>query len=125
MDSSADRQWQDAYQRGLDFYAARLFNADGAPRWMHDVDHPHDIHGAAQGILTFSRHRREYPGLATRIAAWSLRHMYHPSGRFYYQQRRHHMRRFTLLRWCNAWMCRALARLACTLAAPDAATGAP
>jgi hypothetical protein len=109
MDAAGDRSWEGAYWKGLDFYAERLFNADGAPRWMADVDCPHDIHGAAQGILTFARHRDRCPGLAERIAGWTLEHLYHPDGRFYYQRTRHFTKRFTLLRWCNGWMARALA----------------
>jgi hypothetical protein len=75
---------------------------------MHDTEYPHDIHGAAQGILTFSRHQEQYPDFAEKIAKWATANMYHASGRFYYQQRRLFTIRFTLLRWCNGWMCRAL-----------------
>ena len=110
MDATGDTQWQAHYNNGLKFYAEKLFNDDGSPRWMHDVDYPHDIHGAAQGILTFSRHHQAYPGLAEKITEWSLANMYHPEGRFYYQQTKHYTKRFTLLRWCNGWMARALAQ---------------
>jgi hypothetical protein len=37
--------------------------------------------------------------------------MYDPAGRFHYQETRWYRKRFTLLRWCNAWMARALAHL--------------
>lgn len=112
MQTTGNFEWQDNYDRGLKFYAERLFNPDGSPRWMSDQDYPHDIHGAAQGILTFSRHEKEYPGLADRIARWSLENMYHPDGRFYYQKRPGFTIRFTLLRWCNGWMARGLASYA-------------
>jgi len=108
MQATGDGTWMPIYEKGLAFYAEHHFNSDGAPRWMHDTDYPHDIHGAAQGILTFSRHMREYPGLADKIVQWVITNMYHPSGRFYYQQHRFFTQRFTLLRWCNGWMCRAL-----------------
>jgi hypothetical protein len=111
MKAMGKRSWNDEYASGLAFYAARLFNDDGSPRWRSDVDYPHDIHGAAQGILTFSRHLDDCSGLSHKVATWALRKMYHPSGRFYYQERRWFIKRFTLLRWCNAWMFRALARL--------------
>ncbi len=111
MDATGDTQWQAQYDNGLRFYAEKLFNLDGSPRWMHDVDYPHDIHGAAQGIITFSRHQQQYPDLAKKISFWTIENMYHPEGRFYYQQTRHFTKRFTLLRWCNAWMARALASL--------------
>ena len=111
MTATGDRQWQGRYDAGLAFYAEHLFNADGSPRWMSDCDYPHDIHGAAQGILTFSRHRDSRPGFAERVAVWALAKMYHPDGRFYYQLAPRYTKRFTLLRWCNGWMARALAAL--------------
>ena len=110
MNCTEDRRWENNYWLGLDFYANKLFNLDGSPRWMSDKDFPHDIHGAAQGILTFSRHRDNYPVLAENIIDWALEIMYHPEGRFFYQQSRLFRKRFTLLRWCNAWMVRALSR---------------
>lgn len=103
--------WRENYRFGTAFYAACLFNEDGSPKWMSHQDYPHDVHGAAQGILTFSqpRHLQLYPGLATRIVEWAVTRLYNPEGRFYYQQTRFYTKKFTFLRWCNAWMCRALA----------------
>jgi hypothetical protein len=118
MHFTDDGRFQDVYQRGLQFYAEKLFNKDGSPRWTSDKDYPHDVHGAAQGIITFSRHASEYPGLAQRIATWSLDNLYSGRGYFYYQQRRHYTTRFTFMRWCNAWMARALARLLSHQACP-------
>lgn len=104
-------EWDRNQALGVDFYASRLFNSDGSPKWRSDVDFPHDIHGAAQGILTFSEpvNRNRYPDLAAKIMNWALSNMYDETGRFYYQQWRHYTNRNTYLRWCNAWMCRALA----------------
>lgn len=111
MSATGDWSRKDKYLQGLEFYATELFNADGAPRWMSDRDFPHDIHGAAQGIITFSRHSELYPGLAEKIANWAVDNMYSKQGRFFYQQTRWYRKRFTLLRWCNGWMARALAAL--------------
>ena len=108
MNCTNDRQWDVNYQKGLEFYALHHFTDEGAPRWMHNKEYPYDIHGAAQGILTFSRHMHEYPGFAMKIANWAIKNMYHSEGRFYYQQTRWYKKKFTLLRWCNAWMHRAL-----------------
>ena len=110
MQAMGTEEWRVLHQRGVDFYASRLFNADGSPRWMSDVDYPHDIHGAAQGILSFSQpeNRKRHPQLAERIVAWALGRMYHPVGRFFYQETRFFTKKQTYIRWCNAWMCRAL-----------------
>ncbi len=106
-----DNTYINAYHLGLEFYATSLFNEDGAPKWMSDKDYPHDIHGAAQGVITFSRHLDSYPGLSERIASWAINNMYNDCGRFYYQKTSIYIKRFTLLRWCNAWMALALAKL--------------
>jgi len=109
MDASGDHAFEAAYDKGLAFYAANHFTAAGAPRWMSDTEHPYDVHGAAQGIITFSRHRDRYPGLAARVLDWTLANLYDGAGRFWYQRTRWYTKRFTLLRWCNAWMARAIA----------------
>ena len=111
MDSTGEHTWQAAQDAGLAYYRDHLFSPDGAPRWMNDREYPHDIHGAAQGILTFSRSGGADLDLAWRTADWALGRMYDPAGRFYYQENRWYRKRFTLLRWCNAWMARALAQL--------------
>ncbi len=108
MHSLTQWEWRHHYALGLEFYAENLFNADGAPRWMSDQDWPHDIHGAAQGILTFSRHLDTHHSLVKQIAHWTLHSMYQPEGRFYYQKTRWFRKKFTLMRWCNAWMALAL-----------------
>jgi rhamnogalacturonyl hydrolase YesR len=111
MQATSTYTYEEAYLKGLEYYAKHLFNDNGSPRWMNDRDFPRDIHGSAQGILTFSRHRKQYPDLASNIAEWALHNMYDPKGRFFYQETRYYKKRFTLLRWCNAWMFRGLASL--------------
>ena len=111
MRASGNYEWQTQYDTGLTFYATHLFESNGAPRWMSDRAYPYDIHGAAQGILTFSRHLDTHGDLARRIACWAIDEMYNPEGRFYHQRTRWYTKTFTQLRWCNAWMVRALAAL--------------
>ncbi len=112
MKAADDWQWRPNYELGLEFYADKLFNSNGSPRWMSDRDYPHDVHGAAQGLITFSmaaRHGYRYDEPLSRIAGWAIENLYNPEGRFYYQQGRLRTKKFTLLRWCNAWMFRGLA----------------
>ncbi len=118
MDATGDERWLERYRHGLAYYVQHLFNRDGSPRWMNDQDYPHDIHGAAQGILTFcdQRARDQYLSRALDVASWALDRMYNPEGRFYYQDTGYILKKFTLLRWCNGWMARALARLSAVLA---------
>lgn len=120
MDLTGDAAYRDAHARGVQFYAKHLFNADGAPRWMSDQDFPHDVHGAAQGIITFAAHADAFPGLADQVVGWSLRHLYSGRGWFHWQQRRHYRTPYTFMRWCNAWMARALAAWLAARPAEDA-----
>jgi len=108
MQVSGDWHWQKRYRSGLAFYAEHFFEPSGAPRWRHNRSYPRDIHGAAQGILTFSRHQDEYPDLAARICAWSIANLYNTAGYFYYRRNRLYRNKLVLMRWCNAWMARAL-----------------
>lgn len=108
MDATGDHGPMPSYLRGLRFYAEQLFEDDGAPRWMSDTKYPHDIHGSAQGIITFARHATEYPGFADRITAWTTGHLYDGHGRFWYRRNRFSTNRTFFLRWNNGWMARAL-----------------
>ena len=100
------------WHEGLDFYKSNLFTPDHAPKWMHDRTYPHDIHGAAQGIITFSRaarHDSGYRDFATHILDWTLNNLYlRKTGQFYYQKSKRWTKRFTLMRWSQAWMCYAM-----------------
>ncbi|MFC1524205.1 hypothetical protein ACFL6N_05375 [Thermodesulfobacteriota bacterium] len=122
MKATDDWQWKDNYEQGLTFYAKQLFNDDGAPRWMSDKDYPHDIHGAAQGLVSFAlatENGYDYQALLQKISTWSLENMYDPEGRFYYQQHPYYTKKFTLLRWCNGWMFRGLSAMRTVLDSSD------
>jgi hypothetical protein len=102
-----------AYRSGIAFYEQRLFEPDGAARFMSDRLYPIDIHGCAQGIITFSlqqRHAGAGAAVAGRVLDWTLANMWDPaSGWFYYQRRRRYRTRIRELRWCQGWMSWALA----------------
>jgi hypothetical protein len=111
--SAGSDEFEPAYRRGIDYYERRLFEPDGAARFMNDRLYPIDIHGCAQGVITFSlqqRHRGAGAETATRVLGWTLGHMWDPgSGWFYYQRRRGYRTRIRELRWCQGWMSWALA----------------
>lgn len=111
MQTTGDHSPLHAYRKGLAFYAQHLFDADGAPRWMSDQRYPHDVHGSAQGVITFARHAKEFPGLADQIATWAIDNLYDGHGAFWYRRTRHRTNRTLFLRWNNGWMARALSDL--------------
>ena len=124
MADSDNDEYIPHYVKGLDFYRQHLFLDNGAPRWMNDRTYPHDVHGAAAGVLAFNRaavfaesstsdklRRRapDYRAFADRILDWTLENLYSGKGAFYYRKGRFATNRLCLMRWCNAWMCRAIA----------------
>jgi len=106
-------EFEPAYRRGIEFYEERLFEPSGAARFMSDRLYPVDIHGCAQGVITFSlrqRHAGTGGQTAARVLRWTLDNMWDPaSGWFYYQRRRGYRTRIRELRWCQGWMSWALA----------------
>ena len=44
------------------------------------------------------------------VLNWTLSNLYTGKGYFYYQQTPLFTKRFCLMRWCNAWMCRAISQ---------------
>jgi hypothetical protein len=111
--SAGSSEFESAYRQGIDFYEQRLFEADGAARFMSDQKYPVDIHGCAQGIITFSLQQRHFgagAATATSVLQWTLGNMWDPaSGWFYYQRRRGFRTHIRELRWCQGWMSWALA----------------
>jgi len=111
--SAKTDEFDDAYRRGIGFYERRLFESDGAARFMSDRQYPVDIHGCAQGVITFSLQQAEHGvggDVASRVLAWTLTNMWDPnSGWFYYQKRRAIRTKIRELRWCQGWMSWALA----------------
>ena len=95
-------RYEDTLDSALQFYRTDLFEANGAPNWDESSAYPRDVHAAAQGIIVFS-----YAGefeRAGRILSWALDNLYAGDGRFYFRKHRLYTKRFTLMRWCQAWM---------------------
>jgi len=115
FEETGDDRYMKAYWKGLKFYQKKLFESDGAPRWMYNRKYPFDIHGSAQGIITFikaSWHKPEYRQQAEIIYRWAVKNLYRRGKHdFAYRQGRLMKWNYSLMRWCNAWMTRAVAEL--------------
>jgi hypothetical protein len=111
--SAGSQEFEAAYRDGIDFYERKLFEPSGAARFMSDRLYPIDIHGCAQGIITFSLQQRHFGvggATAKRILDWTVSNMWEEStGWFYYQRRRGFRTKIRELRWCQGWMSLALA----------------
>lgn len=119
--ATGDQRFRYYYERGLEFYGKNLFLANGAPKWASDKIRPHDVHGSAQGILTFVGARDAEKAL--RITSWGIQNFYKGNGEFAYQKGRFLNKRFTLFHWCNGWMARGLGVLLSLLGRTDGMGG--
>ena len=103
-----------ALRRGYDFWTERFFLTNGWPRYFPDRLYPADVHSAASAIVALVELRDRIPGtltLAEHIAKWAIQNLRDERGFFYYQQRRFLKARIPYMRWSEAWMMYALARL--------------
>ena len=87
------------------------------PRTVRKVDIqrvPCDIHAAAAAIegLAELKHRHELAiEMSERVCSWTIDNMRSEDGSFYYQRRKHRVNKTPFMRWGQAWMAHAIARL--------------
>jgi hypothetical protein len=107
-------QAQASLKNGLDFWIENLFLPDGTPKYYDRETYPVDIHSAAAAIACLAELKdfdeRCLP-LAEKVAGWTIDQMRDPRGFFYYQKRRAETVKTPFIRWGEAWMAYALAKL--------------
>jgi len=109
-----DAEIESSLQRGFSFWRRSFFLADGWPKYYHDSLYPADAHAAATAIVTLLELQKLDAGaheLAGAIAGWTITNLRDTRGFFYYQRRRFGTVRTPFMRWTQAWMLYALARL--------------
>jgi len=103
-----------ALVRGYESWRERFFLDNGWPKYYPDRLYPADVHSAASAIVTLVDLRGRIPGtllLADNIAQWTIDNLRDQRGFFHYQRRRFHKVCIPYMRWSEAWMMYALARL--------------
>ena len=106
--------FQQALERGYRYWKQNFFLAEGWPKYYHDDPYPADAHAAASAIVTFLECREldnDAAKMADQVASWTIQHLRDSRGFFYYQRRRFYTVRKPYMRWTQAWMLYALARL--------------
>jgi hypothetical protein len=112
--ASLGSEFQSALKRGYDYWQQTFFLADGWPKYYHDDPYPADAHAGASAIVTFleladlAENSIEF---AERVAQWTIENLRDDRGFFYYQKRRFYTVKKPYMRWSQAWMLYALARL--------------
>ena len=111
---SLNEEFHAALNRGYRYWKDTFFLADGWPKYYHDETYPADAHAAASAIVTLLEcHDLDETStiMVQQIASWTIRNLRDPQGYFYYQRRRFYTVRKPYMRWTQAWMLYALARL--------------
>jgi hypothetical protein len=101
-------------RRGYEFWRASFFLTNGWPKYFHDRLYPVDAHSAGAAIVALLELQEldtDALALAQKIAHWAIQNLRSPRGFFYYQRRRFYTVRTPYMRWSQAWMLYALARL--------------
>jgi hypothetical protein len=99
----------EAAARGFAYWDRTFWTKDFAPRYYHDRDYPLDIHCCATGILTYLAFGETEK--AERVARWAVENLWDGRGFFWYQRARWFTNRICYMRWAQAWMYYALAKL--------------
>ena len=110
----AAAEFQPALARGYSYWKDNFFLAEGWPKYYHDGPYPADSHAAASAIVTLLECREldeTAPKMAQDVARWTIQNLRDERGFFYYQRRRFYTIRKPYMRWTQAWMLYALARL--------------
>lgn len=104
----------DCIKKGLNFWLENLFLPDGTPKYYDQETFPIDIHSAAAAIVGLCELKdldeRCLP-LAEKVATWTIENMRDAEGFFYYQKRQNSLVKTPFIRWGEAWMSLALAKL--------------
>jgi hypothetical protein len=103
-----------ALERGTRYWLENFFLEDGTPKYYDNSVYPVDIHSPAAAIVTLcelGERDEQMTALAKRTAEWTIENMFDPGGFFYYQIRRRGTIKTPYMRWGQAWMAYALARL--------------
>jgi uncharacterized protein YyaL (SSP411 family) len=111
---TGDRTFEHAMLLGHRYYQTTFFSGEGAPKYFHNRTFPIDIHACSQAILHFTAFSSVDPAAqerASKTFEWTMRNLAAPDGSFYYQRHRLWTNRTAYMRWGQAWMLRALARM--------------
>ena len=119
---TGDSSFEAAMLLGHQYYQNSFFTKEGAPKYFHHRTFPIDIHACSQAILHFIAFSSIDPTAlkhAWKTFQWTMRNMAAADGSFYYQRHRLWTNRTPYMRWGQAWMLRALAKLVLASTSPN------
>lgn len=107
---SADTDYDENLQKGLQFYLNTFFTETGISKYYHNKIYPIDIHAPAQLIVTLGKLGilTENLELANRVLNWTIRNMQSRKGYFYFSKTKYYTSKIPYIRWAQGWMFYAL-----------------
>lgn len=107
---SGDFNYQNQLEKGFEYYINTFFLPDGKCKYYNNTLYPIDIHAPAQFIITLNRLKllQKYKIQAERVLTWTIDHMQHRKGYFFFQKQRLITSRIPYIRWAQGWMFYAL-----------------
>lgn len=112
-DNSGDQSPEMPIITGFDYYINSFFEDNIIPKYYNNSLYPIDSTAIAQSIITLINF--DNAEMAKKVAHWSIENMQDEDGYFYYQRHRFYINKLSYMRWSNAWMFNALAKLLCFL----------
>ena len=106
------KEYENAYAKGVSFYARNFFLDNGTPKYYHDRTYPVDIHSPAEAVTFFAGEGVEYAELTDIVLRWMTTNMRDESGYFYFRKGRHITNKISYMRWSQSWAFRALTEYA-------------
>ena len=107
--------YKDAVRKGLMYYRNVQFTSEGRSLWRIPKKYPVEIHNQSQGIITFTRHRKDFPEyfpFGKTVADFTIENMHDKKlGYFYYRSLPAYKNKIPFMRWSQAWMMLALTEL--------------
>ncbi len=102
------QEYENAYRRGVEFYANNFFLPDFTPKYYADRLYLVDVHAPAEAICFFAA-EPSYDTLAQNVLQWTMKNMYDKKrGTFYFRKSPLITIRTPYMRWSQAWAFRAL-----------------
>jgi len=101
--------FEEAAHKGFTYWDQTFWRPNFAPRYYHNQDYPFDVHCSTQGILTYLAFGELKK--ANAVARWAIENLWDDRGFFWYQRTRWFTNRVCYMRWAQAWMYYALAKL--------------
>lgn len=102
--------------KGMNYYLANFFTAEGIPKYYNNSVYPVDIHSSAQLVITLVRSGffNQKRALADKVLNWTIDNMQSDRGYFYYQINKYFSSKISYMRWAQAWMFYALSTYLCS-----------